>query len=373
MSRSMSTTLRGKSALDALAAYFAPASGGWGEPEELRGRSRDDYANHQAVSTFLRELFEKRSRHVYLEDGERIPLGRARFRPYQGDPDVNGDEGTVGFHPYTISLDGIRIRISAPGVIEMADRWGDAAGFGTSADAAFDQANWETDEWDLPAPVMPLAIKSIQEEALKRYASSLASRLFDPGPTNRHCAELAIVNHYRAVFSSADVPQICWFNGPEAAIAALSPDGRGGLGNRKTLRDRALMKFDMESTVQLLGKKDELRNVVNRIITDEIYFDFDGALLELVISGKRQDSLSIMGLAADYSLLAWYETLHLRGVKLPKVVLSFMQMTNETWLMFPMRHAIHAVERPVSIKTTKEGNRLVGFSNGESLELNRRI
>ena len=373
MSRSMSTTLRGKSALDALAAYFAPASGDWGEPEELRGRSRDNYANHQAVSTFLRELFEKRSRHVYLEDGERIPLGRARFRPYQGDPDVNGDEGTVGFHPYTISLDGIRIRISAPGVLEMADRWGDAAGFGTSPDAAFDQANWETDEWDLPEPIMPLAIKNIQERTLKKYASSLSARLLDPGPTNRQCAELAIVNHYRSVFSSADVPKIYWFNGPESAISALPLEGKGGLGNRKTLRDRALMKFDMESTVQLLGEKDKLRDDLNNLISNGMNYDLDEALLQLVINGNRQDAYSKMGLATDYFLLAWYETLQLRGVKLPEVVLSFMQMTNETWLLFPMRHAIHAVERPVSIKTTKEGIRLVGFSNGESLELNRRI
>ena len=135
MSRSLSRTLQGRAALDAFLSYLEPASRDQGPRTELRGHSsRSSFVNHQAVLSFLDDLVARKARHVYLGNGERLLLSQAKFRPKQGDPDIDGDEGTFGFGDWRISLDGIRIRMSGQGILEMADRWGDSVAFGSTAD-----------------------------------------------------------------------------------------------------------------------------------------------------------------------------------------------------------------------------------------------
>lgn len=369
MTRSLSRTLHGRAALDAFTAYLALKVPDQRPPDELRGQDRSDYANYQAVLTFVAELASMGARHVYLESGERVPLGQARFRPYQGDPDIDGDEGTVGFHPWTVSLDGIRVRMSAPGVLEMADRWGDSAKFGTSKQAPFGAAHWETDVWDLPAPVAPLFIGELREPTLTKYASTMAQKLFETAPTDRQRAELTIASYYQTVWCSSEAPKVYWFSGPSAAIQAMGPYNSGGGSYSKTMRERALMSFDMEITARLQGKRDYLKSEIYKAISGAVKYDVWETILDLVVTSKVQGAFNRMGLIVDYDLVGWYEMLQYEGAKLPEVVISFIEMTREAWLMFPARDAVYAVERPVSREETGRGTQRLRFSNGEVLEM----
>lgn len=139
MSRVLSRTLRGRAALDSFRAWLAAG----GRLATIGRRTPDDDANHEAVTAFLSDLAQHGAKRVWLEQlswhdqQPSLPLGTARFRPKQGDPETDGDEGTVGFGDHRISLDGLRARITAPGILEMADRWGDSVAFATSPDADF--------------------------------------------------------------------------------------------------------------------------------------------------------------------------------------------------------------------------------------------
>lgn len=139
MSRVLSRTLRGRAALDAFRAWLAAG----GHLATSNRRTPDDDANYEAVTAFLTDLAQRGAKRVWLEQlswheqQPSLPLRSARFRPKQGDPDTDGDEGTAGFGAHRISLDGLRARITAPGILEMADRWGDSVAFATSSDADF--------------------------------------------------------------------------------------------------------------------------------------------------------------------------------------------------------------------------------------------
>lgn len=362
----MARTLRGKAALEAIVEYLAPTNGDWGPPDALRGRTRADYANHQAISSFLAELRAKGSRRIYLESGEALPLSQARFRPIKGDPETD-DEGTIGFGSSRISIDGIRIRMSAPGVLEMADRWGDSCTFGTSADAQFEETLWETDEWDLSEPVPPLAIDQNQVEAFRFQSSEMAASLFETRVTDRAHAEAAIRAHYANVgLIGAVPPTVNWFDGPNAAIEALGRDGSGGVGLTKSLRDRAVLQFEREITARLQGRRGALHEQVWQMVSRDIGADTLGAILRLVTDRRVQQAFGYLGLIAHYKHLAWYEFLRVSGVVLPDVIRSFCTMTAETWLLFPARDKVFAVERPVGIEAAGR-SRVLLFANGDRL------
>ena len=127
MSRVLSRTLRGHAALRAAIAWFETES----------------TTSYDALILFLDDLRARGSRRVYEEkfDWEErqvsYTLGEARFRPKLGDPDIDGDEGTFGFGDRQVSLDGTKLKIKAPGVLEMVDRWADCAVFGTHTSALF--------------------------------------------------------------------------------------------------------------------------------------------------------------------------------------------------------------------------------------------
>lgn len=375
MNRSLSRTLRGRAALDACLAYLAPASRDWGPSGKLPSAAqRNSYANHQAVKSFLAELGAKKARHVYLADGERLPLGHARFRPSKGDPDIDGDEGTFGFGNSRISLDGIRIRMSAQGVLEMADRWGDSAVFGTAADAAFEATLWETDEWDLPAAVQPVVVCGAQVTAFTPQITALVSHFFEVAPTDRISAEKAIHDHYKRTTGIYEVngtgPIIRWCSSPAAALAAFRESGRMASGWTKSLRDSALFGFNQEIDVRLGDQVTSLRRQLGAAVAQAIGGDLDGMLADAIFEKAGHWAFARLGIGHDIELLAWYKLLEFNGIVLPADVHSFCEMTRSAWLLFPS-DTVFAVERPTAIERNVDGIVLI-FSDREKLIIRKR-
>lgn len=95
-------------------------------------------ADHTAVAAFLAKVKDCGARRVWLEpvicedQPKALSLGMARFRPKQEDPDIGGDEGTVGFGEHRISLDGLHAWLNPAETLKLADRWGDSVVFAMS-------------------------------------------------------------------------------------------------------------------------------------------------------------------------------------------------------------------------------------------------
>lgn len=143
--------------------------------------------------------------------------------------------------------------MSAPGVLEMGDRWGDGESFGSHADAPFDDTIWDTDEWDLPAPVQPLSIPASAVEHFLPRAAAIAVDVLATHPTDRATAGAAIAGHMKACRPWSSPPPVTWFASPSAALDARSA-AKIGYGNlARDLRDRPLFNFDQETTVRLNG------------------------------------------------------------------------------------------------------------------------
>lgn len=387
MTRSRSRTLRGHAALRAAVDWFGPPAE---RPEELRGvPARNDHANREAVLAFLADLKARRSRRVYCskfaweEKQASYPLGEARFRPLVGNPDSDGDGGVFGFGPVGTTLEGIRIRISAPGVLEISDRWGDGASFGSHVDAPFDDTMWDTDEWDLPAPVPPLPLPIDAVERFAPRAKAIAADVTDPDSTDHAAAEAAIAAHWKACRPWSDPPPITWFASPGAALDALST-AKTGYGNiKRNLRDRPLFNFDEETTVRLngsgaacghavrnKGRGTAVREAVWRLTGASLEHDTQRAMLDMVVARGVQPGFDYMGLIADHARLAFYEFLRANGADLSDIAATFCAMTSSVWLLIPAPTMIYAVDRPVAA-VADEGGLLLLFSDDVRLLLPR--
>lgn len=389
MTRSRSRTLRGHAALQAAVEWFGSPTD---RPEELRGvPARNDYANREAILAFLADMDARGSRRVYLRpsafDGtqDSVPLGSARFRPLIGDPDVDGDGGVFGFGRWGCSLEGVRIRMSAPGVLEMGDRWGDGESFGSHADAPFDDTIWDTDGWDLPVPVQPLSIPASALEHFLPRVAAIAADVLATHPTDRATAGAAIAGHMKACRPWSSPPPVTWFASPSAALDARSA-AKTGYGNlKRDLRDRPLFSFDQETTVRLngsaasyghsvwdKGRGTALRDAVWRLASAALGYDAHRAMLDMIIARGVQQGFDHMGLVADHPRLAFYEFLRANGADLSDIVATFATMTSAVWLMFPTPTMVFAVDRPVAAVANEEEIRLV-FSDDSRLLLPRLV
>lgn len=379
--------LRGHAALRAAIDWFGPPAE---SPEDLRGvPARNDHANREAILAFLADLKVRRSRRVYRrpdpvdKSQESVPLAAARFRPLIGDPDIDGDGGVFGFGPWGTSLEGVRIRMSATGVLEMADRWGDDAMFGSHANAPFDDTVWDTDEWDLPAPVPPLHIPSGAVERFAPRAAAIAADILATHPTDRAAAAAAIVAHLKACHPWSDPPPVLWFASPDAALDALSA-AKTGYGNlKRDLRDRPLFDFDQETTVRLngslavcghavwhKGRGTAVQDAVWRLTGASLGYDTQRAMLDMIVARGIQPGFDYMGLIADHARLAFYEFLRASGADLSDIATTFCAMTSSVWLMFPTRTMIYAVDRPVAA-VADDVELLLLFSDDNRLSLPR--
>lgn len=365
MSRQL--TVRGHVALEAFVNYLAPVDGSWGSVEDLRGSSRYDYANHQAIVSFLDELRGYGARRVYLEHGESVPVSRARFRCPGEAPAIPSQAGVFGFGTTTISLFGTRARMSASGVLSISDAWGDTICFGTSSDAAFAETEIELDEWDLPAPVPPLVIPDEAIQQFKPQAAAIAATLLATHPTDRARAEAAIGAHWRACRYMGTVPEIRWFASPSQAISAL----RGSGGLRKTMRDRALRDFDVEVAVRLQAGNSVAEDDIWKIADAPLNCRVSYAVRDTIYASKVNAAREYLGIISDYRKLNWYVFLKSCGVNLPDVVASFCTMTAETWLIFPTYEVILAVERPRAVELNDEDCTLV-FANKDHVRFRAR-
>lgn len=387
MTRSRSRTLRGYAALRAAVEWFGtPAE----RPEDLRGvPARNAHANREAILAFLADLRARGSRRVYRrpdpsdQTQESFPLAAARFRPLVGDPDIDGDSGVFGFGPWGANLEGIRVRMSAAGVLEMADRWGDNAMLGSHADAPFDDTVWDTDEWDLPAPVPPLHVPADAVERFTPRAVAIAADILATHPTDRAAANAAIAAHFKACRPWSDPPPVSWFASPVAALDALSA-AKAGWGNlERDLRDGPLFDFDQETTVRLngsvaacghavwyKGRGTAVRDAVWRLTGASVGHDTQRAMLDMIIARGVQPGFNYMGLIADHARLAFYEFLRSNGADLSNIAATFCAMTSSVWLMFPAPTMIYAVERPLAA-VADEGGVLLHFSDDGSLSLPR--
>ena len=360
-------TVRGYAALEAFVNYLAPASGRWGPPEKLRGvPSRNGYANHQAIVYFLDELRGSGTRRVHLEDGETVPLSRARFRSPGENPDLSSQEGVFGFGKTAIGLYGTRARMSAPGVLEIADGWGDSVRFGTSAEAAFTDTVWESDEWDLPAPVPPIIVPEGAVERFKPRAAAITASLLTTHLTDHTAADAAIRAHWRACHYRETVPEVRWFAGPDEAITALRDFDARASGLKKTLRDRALMHFDFEVTARFKGRGSSMKDAIWQIAEAPLRYDVRSAVLDRIVARRVQPAFDYLGLVSDFQRLAWYRFLQSFNVGLPEVVATFCAMTAETWLLFPTPDVVFAVERPAASELNDRECALV-FANADCL------
>ena len=385
MTRSRSRTLRGQAALGAAVDWFGPPAE---RPEGLRGiPARNSHANREAILAFLADLKARGSRRVYQRpdpfDGsqESDPLGAARFRPLIGDPDIDGDEGCFGFGDRRITMDGVRIRMSAPGVIEMADRWGDDAMFGSHANASFDKTVWDTDEWDLPAPVLPLQLPADAVERFAPRATAIAADLLAARSTDRAAAAAAIVAHWSACRPYSHPPPVVWFASPGAALDARSAEGVGSGNLRRDLRDLALFAFDQEATVKLngsdvacghsvwnKGRGTAIRESVWRLTGTSLGLDTQRAMLDLIVARGVWLGFDYIGLIADHERLAFYEFLLANGAELSETAATFCAMIRSVWLLFPTPAKIYAVDRPTKVIVEEEGLMLV-FSDDDRLSL----
>lgn len=364
-------TIRGYAALAAFADYLGPANGDWGRPDDLRGVTvRNGYANHQAVIRFIEELRTQSRRSVFLEDGKAVPLSRARFREPGDNPDLTTQEGVFGFGKAAIGLYGTRARMTAPGVIEIADGWGDSVRFGTSSTAAFAEAVWESDEWDLPAPIPSLTIPFGAVEAFGRSASVITTAVLATGSEDREAACAAITAHWEACHYSSRAPEVQWYAGPDSALSALASSRVFSAGLRKTLRDRALMHFDFEISARLGGKGSGVKDAIWRLTSASLGYDAQMAVVDRIVARRVQPAFDYMGLFADYRRLAWYRFLREQGVDLPGVVSTFCTMTANAWLIFPTCDVVFAVERPSAVEQNDAAYTLI-FGDGDRLALAR--
>lgn len=387
MTRSRSRTLRGHAALRAAVDWFGlPAE----RPDDLRGvYARNDHANREAILAFLADLKARGSRRVYRrpdpfdETQDSVPLAATRFRPLVGEPDIDGDGGVFGFGPWGTSLEGVRIRMSATGVLEMADRWGDDAMLGSHADAPFDDTVWDTDEWDLPAPVAPLHVPADAVERFAPRAAAIAANILATHPTDRGTAGAAIAAHLKACRPWSDPPPVTWFASPGAAFDALSA-ANARYGNlKRDLRDRPLFEFDQETTVRLNGsvatcghavlKKGRgaaVRDAVWRLTGASLRHDTQRTMLDMIVARGVQSGFDYMGLIADHARLTFYEFLRANGAELSDTAATFCAMTSSVWLMFPAPTMIYAVDRPMAA-VADQGEITLIFSDDDRLSLPR--
>ncbi|MEZ0496909.1 hypothetical protein ACAX61_11520 [Sphingomonas sp. IW22] len=275
--------------------------------------------------------------------------------------------------------------MSAPGVLEMGDRWGDGESFGSYADAPFDDTVWDTDEWDLPAPVPPLCIPADAVEHFLPRAAAIAADVLATHPTDRAAADAAIAAHMKACHPWSSPPSVTWFASPAAALDALAV-AKTHCGNlKRSLRDRPLFGFDQETTVRLNGsvaacgyavsnrsRGTAVRDAVWRLASAALRHDAHRAMLDMIIARGVQSGFDYMGLIADHERLAFYEFLRANGADLPNIAATFAAMTSSVWLMFPAPPTILAVDRPVAAVGDEEGINLV-FSDGGRLSLPRSV
>lgn len=351
----MSRTLRGRAALNAFVDYLSPSG------------NRNDYANHQAMLTFLDEIAKSRARYVYPDYGKRISIGQARFRP-----DQDEDEGTIGFGKRQITLNGIRVRISAAGVLVMSDRWADSIEFSTSADADFDDEDaYSPDEWDLPGPVPPLIIDEAQVAAFSPRIASLVSELLAISQTDRAKVECAICERFRShtgYYEDGEAgPTIQWYASPHTALAAYKASGRDGLGLVQSLRDRPLSNFNRDVEVRLAGQADALRIALGNSVKLALGADPNERITDSMFREAGWRALHGIGLARDVELLAWYDFLEFNGVVLPEDVRLFSDLTRSVWLLFPTS-VVFAVERPTAVERTATDLTFM-FADGNALTL----
>jgi hypothetical protein len=366
------TTIRGAAALAAFANYLCPDQSGWDRPEEIIGvTARNGYANRRAVIGFTEELCNQGRRSVFLEDGGTVPLSRARFREPGENPDLPSQEGVFGFGKAAIGLYGIRARMSAPGVLEIANAWGDSVRFGTSSAAAFSDVVWEADQWDLPTSVPPLTISLETVEAFKLQASIFSAAVLSTEGAEREAACAAIRAHWRVCHSRSPVPKVQWFAGPNAALSALAASGSHATGLRKTLQDRALMDFDHEITARSSYQGERAKDQIWRNANEAVGYDIYEGILERIVASRVQPGFEFMGLAASYPRLVWYQFLKHIKVELSEVVSTFCEMTAKVWLLFPTLDYIFAVEPPISVDITGTGCVLL-FGDGDRLVIAER-
>lgn len=366
MTRSKSRTLRGRAALEAFVDYLALRSGNSGAADALVGVGRrNGYANHQAILTFMGEIAKNRARYVYPNYGERMSIGQARFRP-----DHDEDEGTIGFGNRQITLDGIRIRMSASGVLVMSDRWADSVEFSTVAGAEFnDERAYGPDEWDLPGPVPPLVIDDAQVAAFSPRIALIVSQLLAIAPTDRAKAEREIYDYFDTHFDEYEDdrarPTIQWYASPKAALAAFIASGLEPLIFKRYLQDRPLLGFDLDVEVRLAGQKDNLRLALKNSLWLALGANLSSSIFDAMFKQAKAREFEHFGLARNIQLLAWYEFLEFNGVVLPENVRRFADFTRSVWLVFPA-NVIFAVERPTSVERTETGLTLV-FADGYRL------
>lgn len=366
-------TVRGYAALDAFLKHLGPDNGDWGKAINLRGATaRNGYANHQAVACFIEELKVNNRRSVYVETGETVPISLARFRKPGNNPDIPAQEGVFGFGKVALGLYGTRARISAPGILEIADAWGDSVRFGTSSAAAFENTVWETDQWDLPEPVPSLTISSEMVAVFKIQGSIVSKSALSPREDDRDLAYAAIAAHWKACHYRSCAPEVRWFPSPDAALIALSKEPAFIGGLKKTLRDRALMDFDFELAARLNGQVFDAKDAVFQLAAASVGHDTQMAILDRVVASQVHAGFNFMGLFTDYPRLIWYQFLRGQGVHLPDVVSTFCDMTSTAWLIFPTPDVVFAAERPRSVEQSETTYTLV-FSDGDRLVLARSI
>jgi hypothetical protein len=360
-------TVRGSAAWTALIDYLGPDGGDWGPPDDLRGQAtRGAYATQQAVVQFLAELRGKRSRRVYLEDGTSLPLSRVRFREPGENPAISEQEGLFGYSKASISLYGMRGRISAPGVLEFADRWADSVRFGTSPEAAFADCVWEADQWDLPEPVSTLCITEAEVEQFKPRALAIAQSVLHTRRTDRVAAEAAITAHYRVCRPHSTLPEIRWFDGPVSAVKALHELSTSCSPIRQDLQDRKLVRFNHEVTVRLDGKRSALRSALWLMAQQALGYEAFEGILNWIVEQRVQAAFGYMGLIASFDDLIWYQFLQSSGLTLDEVAATFCDLVTEVWLLFPTSGVILMVERPKRVETSEQGCMLV-FRDGSEI------
>ena len=265
----------------------------------------------------------------------------------------------------------------------MGDRWGDGASFGSHADAPFDDTMWDTDEWDLPAPVPPLPLPVDAFERFAPRAGAIAADVTDPDSTDHRAAEVAIAAHWKACRPWSDPPPVTWFASPGAALDALSA-AKTGYGNlKRDLRDRPLFNFDQETTVRLNGSVaawghavwnrgcgTAVRDAVWRLTGESLEHDTQRAMLDMIVARGVQSGFDYMGLIADHARLTFYEFLRANGAELSDTAATFCAMTSSVWLMFPAPTMIYAVDRPMAAVADQGGVTLI-FSDDGRLSLPR--
>ena len=132
------------------------------------------------------------------------------------------------------------------------------------------------------------------------------------------------------------------------------------------------MRFDMEITARLQGKRDALKAELAEAISAILDYDTWDSIMNLVVESRVQAAFDRMGLIVDYDKVVWYEFLRTQGVTLPDIVTSFVEMTSSTWMLFPTRDSVYAVEHPISQKTGPNGHKQIIFSNDDVLFFKKR-